>query len=242
MSKPSQKTLVTLTTLRPESEAQGSNLHVRVNLDLLIDRANQQYAEIKRGDQSNSLRGIFLGLLFWQIKNEAGHGKFMAVATERMPDIGQTTRSHYMKLAAVFVEKSRLALPERMNIPDAQLALHLGDASGIEQEMVRKAIDFVGQLSLHELMIKYEIRAVGLAGKLRDEADAENDVPLPPDEELRRRREQIFGETAEHVMRLHKTLTTADELQYLESSQLEMIDNQLIEIRAAIAIARKPSA
>lgn len=238
MSKPSPKTLVTLTHLHPENTQIGK----LANLDALFQRAAEQHALIKRDDRATTLRALFLGLLLYQIKNECEHGQFMKMATERLSDLPQRTRQDYMKLAYVYVEKTKLALPERLTIPDAQMALQMDGAAGTEREMIDKAMSFIGELSLHELMIKYDIRAVGLKGKLSDEADAESDAPLPPDEELRRRREQLFGECAEHVMSLHKTLTTAEELMLLDPTQLDSIDSQLIEMRAAIAAVRKPSA
>lgn len=210
------------------------------NLDLLITKANEQYAAIKSGDRATAMRAIFLGLVFWQIKNECPHGAFMKLASDRLAEIPQRTRQDYMKLALTYVEKTKLALPERLNIPDAQLALSLDDATGTEKEMVTRALVFIGELSLHELMIKHGIRAVGLKKDLTE--DDGSDVAfddLPIEEQLQRRRDEVFGGTIEHLSCLHKTLTLTDNLVLLDNTQLEAIETKLVELRQAIVAVRK---
>lgn len=242
MSKTTSKALVTLTTLRPELKLasglpishsdQGNSPTV---LDTLIDKAIQQHLLIKQGERDGALRAIFLGLLFWQIKNECPHGKFMKLASDRMPEIPTRTRSDYMSLARVFVEKSRVALPERFDIPDAQLAL--GGLDEAKAEIVEKAMGFIGELSIHELMIKHDIRAVGLKKKLGegdgDEGD-DTDANLPPDEVLRRKREEIFGQTAEHLTHLRKTITDTEQLAILQPDQIDVIKREVNELKAAL--------
>lgn len=239
MSKPSSKALVTLTNLKTGPQPEDGKLAGPANLEQLCARANEQYAAIRDSDRSNSLRGVFLGVLFWQIKNECGHGQFMKIASERMRDIPVRTRNELMKLALTFVERTKLALPERFNIPDAQLALTLDDARGTEKEMVTRALSFIGELSLHELMIKHGIRAVGLKKDLTEEASEADDSNLPVEEQIRRRREQLFGGSIEHLNFLHKTLTVTENLTLLDNTQLEAIETKLVELRAAIVAVRK---
>ncbi len=240
MSKPNSKALVTLTNLKPvKTEGDGKTATVAV-LDSLIAKANEQYAAIKNGDRATTLRALFLGLLFYQIKNEAVHGTFEKIAAEKLSSIPARTRRDYMKLAITYVEKTKLALPERIEIPDAQIALALDDASSSDREMVTKAVSFIGELSLHELMIKHGIRGVGLKTELTEAAAVTDDLSsLPPEEQVRIRRERLFGSTAEFLGSLRNAFTKPEDLEVLEPIQLETIERELVELRALVVAARK---
>ncbi len=125
--------------------------------DALIENARAMYARLASGIHENALRGLFLGWLFIQIRDEVGHGNFLRVAKERLPEIPVRTRSELIKLFKEFQEETGVALPAGASVPDAQLALQLGrDAA--EAEVVNAAIKFVGSKSLHALMVEYEVR------------------------------------------------------------------------------------
>ena len=222
MSKPTTKALATLSNLRPLAVVGEDKLPTLGNLDSLFAKANEQYAAIKQGDRTTALRALFLGLVFWQIKNECPHGQFMKLANERMPSIPRQTRQDYMKLSMVYVDRTKLALPGHFEIPDAQIALSLGDGNGTEREMVTKAVSFIGDLSLHELMIKHGIRAVGL----KTELDDQNSEPAPP---TANEAEQFFAKVAENLYGIRTFATDATSIMRLTPEQLDTVDQTMTD-------------
>lgn len=222
MSKPTTKALVTLSNLKTVPAAEADQLPTVGNLDALFAKANAQYAAIKQGDRAVTLRAIFLGILFWQIKNECPKGEFMKLASERMPEIARQTRQDYMKLAIVFVEKTRLALPSHFEIPDAQLALSIEDSAGSKHEMVTKAFNFIGTLTLTELMIKHGIRGVGM----KTELDNQNGDPAPP---TASEAEQFFAKVAENLYGIRTFATDTTSIMRLTPEQLDTVDQTMTD-------------
>jgi hypothetical protein len=220
MSKPTTKALVTLSNLKPVTTVEAGQLPTVGNLDALFAKANAQYAAIKQGDRAVTLRAIFLGILFWQIKNECPKGEFMKLATERMPEVARQTRQDYMKLAIVFVEKTKLALPSHFDIPDAQLALSIEDSAGSKHEMVTKAFSFIGDLTLTELMIKHGIRGVGLPAQLT-EGDATPPAPNEADE--------FFAKVAENLYGIRTFATDTTSIMRLTPAQLDTVDQTMTD-------------
>jgi hypothetical protein len=220
MSKPTTKALVTLSNLKTVPAAETDQLPTVGNLDALFAKANAQYAAIKQGDRAVTLRAIFLGILFWQIKNECPKGEFMKLASERMPEIARQTRQDYMKLAIVFVEKTRLALPSHFEIPDAQLALSIEDSAGSKHEMVTKAFNFIGTLTLTELMIKHGIRGVGMAAAL---AEGEGAKPAPNEAD------EFFGALSEKLYGLRTFATDPKSIMRLTPEQLVTVDQTITD-------------
>lgn len=139
-------------------------------LETKVTRANEQYAKLGASDRENALRGLFLGGLFAQIKDEAGHGNFLPLAKARMPDIPQQRRNELMRLWGVFVKETETAVPAGLAIPDAQLALQLGKET--DDEIVRAALSFVGDLSLFALMIEHDVREKKKLGGARTKGAA----------------------------------------------------------------------
>ena len=152
-------------------------------LETKVVRAREQFAKLDATDKENALRGVFLGGLFEEIKQEAGHGNFLALAKARLPDIPQERRNEMMRLWGVFVRETKVALPAAMAIPDAQMALALpgGDAG---DEITKAALAFVGDFSLHALMQEHGVFATKKLGGKRTRAGGTAKPKPPTAEEL----------------------------------------------------------
>jgi hypothetical protein len=169
-------------------------------LDSLIERARSQFAKIRENDKVNSLRALFLGLLFFEIKTEAGRGNFMRIADTRMPEICRSVRNDMMALAMFFIHESKVALPPRFAIPDAQTALELtGDA--VTEKIVREAVKFVGSCSIHDLMVKYNIREKKPLGGARSRG-ADGPIDIDPERLHAQAREEVSAavESLRHLL------------------------------------------
>lgn len=144
---------------RPAKSAAPAQLKGKVTrvvtLDGNIERARQQWEKLCDSDKENALRGLFLGGLFDQIKAAAGHGNFLRLANERMPEIPQPRRNELMRLWHAFLGSTKRALPAGQEVPDAQLALQPNTP---RNNVVRAAIKFVGTASLYDLMVEWEVR------------------------------------------------------------------------------------
>jgi hypothetical protein len=126
-----------------------------VHLKAKIATALKQFARLRDSNKENALRGLFLGGLLWQIKEEAGHGNFLRLATERLADIPKTTRNELMRLWLVFRDQAQLDAA-KLTIPDPQRALAKSGAA--QEAVVKAALAFVGELSLHALMVEHDVR------------------------------------------------------------------------------------
>jgi len=206
-------------------------------LDSLIARARSQFAKIRENDTANALRGLFLGMLFFEIKNEAGQGNFMRVADTRMPEICRSVRNDMMALARIFTDEEKIALPPQFAIPDAQTALQLtGDA--VTEEIVRAAVKFIGDLSLHALMAKWEVRDKKLLGGARPGAEKDTRTE---EEKLTELREKVRLELGAWLASGRQLLITENCCQYLSGAEeIEAFHGQLLDLKAEFTSAIKP--
>ncbi len=191
-------------------------------LESKVQRANEQFAKIGSTDRENALRGVFLGGLFEQIKGEAGHGTFLKLARERMPEIPQERRNELMRLWGVFVRETKVAVPKQLAIPDAQLALAL-DAKATQDELVGAALNFVGEQSLHALMVEKDVIGTKALGGKRTKGG--NDKPAAPTaEELER---QAKADISLAVEGLRAVLITDNMCRHLEAKDIRSLDTEL---------------
>lgn len=156
----------------------------------LLTRAREQFARLKDSDKENALRGVFLGGLFFQIKDAAGHGNFERLATEKMPDIPKRTRAELMRLWLVFAKQAKLGEAKAVELPDAQLAL-AGKAA--DAKVVKAALKFVGELSLHALMTEHGVREAKKLGGARKAGDDGEGEQLDAEQLYLFKRDEIGG-------------------------------------------------
>lgn len=209
MAKSKMPALAQLQSLRAVPPAQKCGTPAL--LADLCNRAQNQFATVCAADRENAIRGLFLGLLFWQIKNESGHGNFERTAKERLSEIPKRTRVELMKLTRHFVESARIALPEQLAIPDAQTALQLGDGTAAS-DLVAGAVKFVGDLSLHQLMVKWEVRDKKKLGGKRETVSDDDPAEAPDPEALFfQSRDEISGA----ISRIEGLILKENRLQHL---------------------------
>lgn len=195
-------------------------------LETKVQRASEQFAKLDATDKENALRGVFLGGLFTQIKDEAGHGNFLPLAKARMPAIPQERRNELMRLWEAFVKKTKVALPAAMAIPDAQLALALpGGDDG--NEVAKAALNFVGDMSLDALMREHDVRGKKKLGGKRT-ATAKKEKP-PTEEQLAA---QAKGEISLVVEGLRTVLITDNLTVRLDDGEIVALDKNIDAILA----------
>jgi hypothetical protein len=125
------------------------------NLKARIASVRKQFAKMRLNDRENALRGLFLGGLLWQIKDDAGHGNFLRLIKEQMPEVPQQRCNELMRLWLVFRDQAQLDAA-KLTIPDPQRALAKSGAA--HEAIVKAALAFVGDLSLHALMVEHDVR------------------------------------------------------------------------------------
>lgn len=231
MSKPSSRVLVLLNETIKSAPA--------VQLSDLARQARDELVQIAQMEGAAAVRALRFGIVMHHIKSKLDHGKFQPWLAANFTDVKYRQLNYYMRLAIVFADSMRLNQAEVFALPGAQLQLPLDGQDGATRSVLEKVAKFVGDLSLTELLIKHDIKSVGLKKELGEGAEDIDESNLPPDEVLRRRRDEIFGGTIEHLGSLHKVLTNTESLTLLDNTQLEAIENKLVELRAAIAAVRK---
>lgn len=187
-----------------------------------ITRAREQFAKLRDSDKENALRGIFLGGLFTQLKQAAGHGNFERIAKDQMAEIPKRTRVELMRLWAAFVREAKVALPKELAIPDAQLALSLGGGEGPAAEVTAAALRFVGDLSLHALLVEHEVRDKKKLGGAREGADAK---PGPVDPE--QLAAHAKAELTDAVETLRQLLLTDNVSTVLSKEEIRAVDQSI---------------
>jgi|SRR5581483_10068492 len=197
----------------------------------LVNATLRQFELIQKLEGEAAFRAIFTGLGLLQVKTSIKHGHFESWLKNHVPK-SLTSCNFYMRLALAFIEETHATKAELLAISGASFELSTTDVDG--RRFIKRMEKFVGELSLTDLLIKHGIRGVGLKSSLCDGAD-DDEANLSPEEQLKRARERVFGETAEHLLSLRKTLTDTSRLQLLRPSELIRIDSELAELRRAIA-------
>ena len=234
MSKTPSKALIILNESVKSAPVQLSDLEAQVKAELQI---------LVKMEAASAMRALRFGIVMHHIKAKLKHGEFQPWIAKTFAGRGYRQCNYYMRLAIAFVDTMRLNEQEVFALPGAQLELTLDVQDSTTRAVIEKAAKFIGEHSLTELLIKYDIKSVGLKKELDDAKNAESDESaLPLEEQIRRRRELVYGETTEHLSFVRKTLTSPEQLQLLEPSQLDTIEQELVELRAEIAKVRKPSA
>jgi hypothetical protein len=136
-----------------------------------------------------------------------------------------------MRLATVFIERTRATKPEMLALPGDQTSLDLADNHHGKQ-LAAKLATFVGELSLNELLIKHGIKGVGLKTELTDAAAAE--VALTPEEQAARdaaERDDAWQHTWESVQTLRNHFTEPAKLNLItDPVKIGQLKAEVVEI------------
>jgi hypothetical protein len=139
-----------------------------------------------------------------------------------------------MKLALVFVDKCKVKKPEILALPGDQAELALDTLDGAARRMMVKAEKFTGELSLNELFIKHDIKAVGLKKSLdaQRKKEAEEDGG---EEESASTPQALCNEIMEHLLWARKGALDHAAWMTMSRAQHEDINKTFAEAAAEVA-------
>lgn len=178
-------------------------------LSLLQASAVEQFRRMRAMREEEALRGVLLGLTLHRVKASLPHGEFGKWA-KMHATFGERWVNYLMKLALIFIDKSKATKPELLACPGDQIALAIDGMEGEQRRFVTKAKKFVGELSLAELLDKYEIKTGKKLGGAREKGEEEQTPPTP--EELA---QQTRDEIGTGIQKLEQLLITENRLQYV---------------------------
>ena len=196
----------------------------------LQDLAVEQLGAISKMENAAAMGSIIAGLTLHRVKASMKHGTFGkwldqirtgGANLEKRPsgsflEVTQRHAQRYMSLALHFLDECKVQLPELLALPGDQLTLDLADGHD-HNDLLVKLRKFCGSCSLNELLIKHDIKSVGLkkeltAQKAGEEKAAGAAAAPPTPEELY---EQSRDEVGSALLRLETLLIEENRLQYL---------------------------
>ena len=231
-SKPNSLTALALIN-SAEIKATGTDL------DLLKQSALQQFARLRSIRQEETLRGLLLGLTLHRIKASLPHGEFGAFIKASPTGFGDRWVNYLMRLALVFVDKSRATKPELLALPGDQAELALDGMAGAQRAFTEKAMKFVGELSLAELLDKHGIKETKKLGGTREPGDPPAPpAPLTAEQLYLQSRDEIGGA----LDRVESLLVKENLLQHLSGhpEEIQGVVDYLRATAAKVEAAAKP--
>lgn len=207
------------------------------DLEKLQAAACAQVAAVSVMETDAAKAGILAGITLHRVKASMPHGEFGAFLTGTLakskkwtPATATKNASFYMRLALVFLDKSKLGKADLLALPGdkSQLTLEGKDL----KKFGDKLKGFVGESSLTELLIKYGIKGVGLKTALEAEAAGEDDGnKLTPAQIATAAREATWQEVWNSTQMLRASLTEPERLQHLtDPAQIEQLKAEIVEI------------
>lgn len=189
-------------------------------LTLLQQSVTEQFRRLRALRGEEALRGLLLGLTLHRVKASLPYGEFTKWAKENAT-FGERWVNYLMKLALVFIDKSKATKPELLALPGDQAELALEGMEGAQRTFTTKAIKFVGNLSLSELLDLYEIKGGKKLGGAR-EAGAEDEPKekVTPEQLAARAREDL----AQLVTTARQLLLADNVCQHLSPAEVKSFD------------------
>ncbi|MBX3736716.1 MAG: DUF3102 domain-containing protein [Candidatus Didemnitutus sp.] len=143
---------------------QDRQISPRGEISKLQAIAVQQLAVIRQLHTSAAIRALLVGLTLHRIKAASTHGEWMPWLKKNF-DGGKNTANRYMRLALVFVERTKVQRPDLLALPGDQIELALEKPGSAEKKLMDKAVKFVGEKTLQELLEEHGIRDDAKHGK-----------------------------------------------------------------------------
>lgn len=195
------------------------------NLAALQKSAIDQMALISRLESESAIRAIFVGLALHRIKASLKHGQFGPWIDKNIEQKKSQT-NNYMRLAIAALEATKAGKAELVALPEDVASIDKNDRTA--RQFVEKLTKWVGDLSLNELLIKHEIKGVGLKTALTEQGnDAEE---LTPAQKLKQARENAWQEAWSATETLIQSLTAPEKIQLItDMKQIETLKGQLQE-------------
>jgi len=174
--------------------------------------------------REEALRGLLVGAALLRIKASIGHGNFMPWVKANVTTIGQRWVNYLMRLALVFFAKSRVLKSELLALPGDQLNLAIEGKEGMQRQMVEKAVKFVGDLSIAELLEKHGIKDTKKLGGARDKKEGDEAPATIDPEQLAANARAALSDVHETLRQL---LLTDNVCQYLSKTEIRDFDKSL---------------
>jgi hypothetical protein len=189
--------------------------------------------EIQRAERVTAQRAITLGVALWKIRLSLSHGQWMPWQAEHL-GVGQRQVNYYMRLALVFLIKSRATKVELRALPADSIELAPTDA--LSRALFARLEKFVGECSLNELLVKH-----GIKGITRDTDDQANaDATTAGGEQM------LFPEMCDVLLKLDR-LYMPESIGQVPPDKLKPLRSEWENTKARIdanfeqALGRKPS-
>lgn len=199
------------------------NVH-RVDISTLVNICRTQLQQIRQMERESAQRAILVGLTLWRIRLTLPHGEWVPWQEEHL-QVGRTQINYYMRLAIVFITKSRTTKVELQALPTDDVRI---DAQGaMSQAFIAKLEKFVGECSLNELLVKH-----GIKGVTRDTDDQGEAAKAAGDDSG----QMYFSEAAEALQSIRDRILKPEQLMRLQPKQLDAIN---VEMESSIARWRK---
>lgn len=195
--------------------------------EVLQNTTAEQLAGVAALEGQAAMGATLAGINLHRVKASTKHGEFgkwldQICTTSANLGVKPRQANYYMRLAAVFLEKSRLSKSELLTGLD-------GAEETARAPLVSALKKFVGEHSLNELLIKNDIKSVGLKSALALEEAPDGEES--PEAKLARSRASAWEESYAAVQRIRAALTEPAQLQLLtDPAQIETIKNEAVEI------------
>lgn len=164
-----------------------------VEISTVGEICRRHLEEIRRNERVTAQRAIVLGLTLWKIRISLPHGQWMPWQEKHLA-AGKSQVNYFMRLAVAFLSKSRATKTELRALPTD--SIELSAETELSRSLLGRLEKFVGECSLHELLVKH-----GIKGVSRDTGGAEGEAGsegATPGEQM------LFPEMCEAVSRLDR--------------------------------------
>ena len=185
----------------------------------------QQFKVIGRMRHEEALRSLFAGIALHRIKASLPYGEFGRWTKKNLPQFSDRWVNYLMRLALVFVETSRATKPMLLALPSEKTQLSPVKLEGAQRAFVEKAIKFIGQLNVSELLDKHGIKEAKKLGGARTSSAA-------PAAALDA--EQLYLQARDEI---GSVITRAETL-FLTENRLQFLASHPEEVRGAVTALR----
>lgn len=193
-------------------------------LDVMKASAIRQIELIRKQEADSAMRAILVGFALIRIQASMP-GAFTRWLKNDFKEQGYRQSRYFMALCLHFLEQTKAVKPEFLAVPGDQLALSIESAEGCCREFMDQVVEYVGDLSLNELLNREHIKDAKKLGGKR-EATGE-DAPIDPEQLAAQAREElsVWHETGRQLLLTDNLCSrlTRDEIRTFESSLSDML-------------------
>lgn len=231
MSKPAKHALTVLASPELRVDAKG--------LEKLKKAAVAQCAAVSEMEGRAAVGGILAGLTLHRVKASLKHGEFgpwiaqIGTSGSNLAPVTQRMCNNYMRLALVFLEKTKANTTNLLALPGDKAGLELAESND-GRALAEKLQKFVAGCSLNELLIKHGIKGVVREGDAGTEDGGTTAAAGGED---------YFADVAQTLDGFRQIVTSRESLVRLSPKQLDLLNetvsDAVAQFRKLYAEARK---